>query len=73
MAGSFTNRTSGAYAVRFLIGIAGFSVAQTENLRSPFLPGQGLKPTNLEPLFDSFNVSAYSDYSIPYDFGVAKL
>jgi hypothetical protein len=39
----------GAYTVRYLFVIYGFSVAETENLRDAFLLGRALEFDHLEP------------------------
>jgi hypothetical protein len=41
---SVIQKFSGAYTVRYLFVILGFSLAETENLKDRFLLGRALKP-----------------------------
>jgi hypothetical protein len=43
------NDKSGAYGVRYLFVIYGFSFAETENLRTRFLLGRAAEADHLEP------------------------
>ena len=43
------NVCSGAYGVRYLFVVSGFSLVETENLRGRFLLGRAPKPEHLEP------------------------